>query len=222
MNLLNYDSPLIQFLNKVTDLFILNLLCLICCIPVVTIGAALTAKYDVAMRIVRKEEPTVLKPFFKAFKENFKQATIIWMILFGACLLLCMDWTWIIENGFLDVPAIYFAATVFVTTIVVFIIMTIFPIIARFKVTVKEAFKTSALFAMLYFYSLIPIIVLMFGAVFLCIKYIRMLPVVLVFSHVVIVFCLCLVLQRGFNKLEKQFGTDEEDHEESGSEEEQT
>ena len=55
MNLLNYDSPLIQFLNKVTDLFILNLLCLICCIPVITIGAALTAKYDVAMRIVRKE-----------------------------------------------------------------------------------------------------------------------------------------------------------------------
>ena len=220
MNLLNYDSPLIQFLNKVTDLFILNLLCLICCLPIITIGAALTAKYDVAMRIVRKEEPAVLKPFFKAFKSNFKQATIIWMILLVACVLLCMDWTWIYENGFLDVPAAYFAGAVFVTTIVLFIIMTIFPIIARFKVTVKEAFKTSALFAMLYFYSLIPIIVLMFGSVFLCIKYIRFLPLVLVLCHVVIVFCHCLVLQRGFTKLEKQFGTEDADSDETQTEEE--
>lgn len=211
MNLLNYDSPLIQFINKVTDFFILNLLCLICCIPIITIGPALAAKYDVALRIVRKEEPTILKPFFKAFKENLKQSLIIWMILLVACFLLGMDWYYIFNVGLLNVPAAYFAATVFVTTIVLFIIMTIFPIIARFKVTVIEAFKTSALFSMLYFYSLIPIIVLILGTGFLCIKFVQVLPLVLVLCHVVVVFCHCLVLQRGFTKLEKKFGdTDEE------------
>ena len=219
MNLLNYDSPLMRFINKVTDLFILNLLCLICCIPIITIGPALTAKYDVAMRIVRKEEPTILKPFFKAFKVNFKQSFIVWMIILFACLLLCMDWYWIIKTGLLDVPTVYFAIAVFVSTIVLFMIMTIFPIIARFEVTVKEAFKTSSLFSMLYFYSLVPIIVLILGTGFLCIKYIRFLPLVLVLSHVVIVFCHCLVLQRGFSKLEKKFCDPDETNDDGKDEE---
>ena len=214
MNLFRYDSPLFEFLNKVTDLFILNVLCLICCIPIITIGPALTAKYDVAMRIVRKEEPTVLKPYFKAFKENFKQSLIVWVILLAACLLLCIDWSWMIDTGLLNVPTLYFAAAVFITVIVSFIIMTIFPIIARFEVTVKEAFKTSAVFAMLYFYGLVPIIILIVFSVYLCFRYMRYLPLVLVLSHVTIVFCLCLVLMRGFAKLEKQFADPDEETDE--------
>lgn len=214
MNLFRYDSPLFEFLNKVTDLFILNVLCLICCIPIITIGPALTAKYDVAMRIVRKEEPSVLKPYFKAFKENFKQSLIVWLILLAACLLLCIDWSWMIDTGLLNVPTLYFAAAVFITVIVSFIIMTIFPIIARFEVTVKEAFKTSAVFAMLYFYGLVPIIILIVFSVYLCYRYMRYLPLVLVLSHVTIVFCLCLVLMRGFAKLEKQFADPDEEADE--------
>ena len=134
MDFLKYDSPLMSFINTVFDIFYLNFLCLICCIPIVTIGPALAAKYDVAMRIVRKEEPTVFRPFFKAFKENFKQAFIIWIILLGACFLLFIDWNWIFENGVGNVSPFYLMAAIITTLIVSFIIMTIFPIIARFQV----------------------------------------------------------------------------------------
>ena len=216
MDILKYDSPLMSFINTVLDLFLLNLLCLICCIPIVTIGPALAAKYDVAMRIVRREEPTVFRPFFKAFKENFKQALIIWIVLLGACFLLYIDWNWIFSVGIGTVSPFYLMAAILTTLIVSFIIMTIFPIIARFQVTVKEAFKTAVLFSMVYFVGLLSVSIIAGFSVFLCIKYIRFLPAVLVLSHVVVVFSLCLILVRGFKKLEEKYAdTEDEDSSEA-------
>ena len=210
MNIFRYDSPLMVFISTVTDIVILNVLCLICCIPIVTIGPALTAKYTVAMRIVRKEHPAIFKPFFEAFVENLKQSLIIWGILLVACLLVWLDWSWMIDQGFLNVPAVYFGAAVFITMILSFIIMTIFPIISRFRVTVGEAFKVSALFSMLYFFALIAINFLMLFSIYACIRWFRWLPLVLVISHTTIVFCLCLTLQRGFKKLEARFGINQD------------
>ncbi|MBR5973809.1 MAG: YesL family protein [Clostridiales bacterium] len=205
MNLLRFDSPFMQFLNTVFDLIILNVLCTICCLPIITIGPALAAKYDVAMRIVRREEPVIFRPYFKAFKENFKQATIIWLILMGVCALLCIDWSWMIDTGFSNVPTVYFVAASFLTLVVLFIIMTIFPIIARFEVTIKDAFKTAVLFSIVYFIGLFSVALIMLFSVYLSIKYIRYLPAVVVFSHLAVEFCLCLILLRGFKKLEEKF-----------------
>ena len=150
MDIFKYDSPLMSFLNTVFDMMFLNILCFVCCIPIITIGPALAAKYDVAMRIVRKEEPTIFRPFFRAFKNNFKQSIIIWSVLLVACFLLFIDWNWIFQNGIGNVSPFYLMAAIITTLIVSFIIMTIFPIIARFQVTIREAFKTSVLFSMVY------------------------------------------------------------------------
>ena len=75
------DSPLFSFLNKVADLIILNLLTLVCCIPVITVGAAMTGLNYVCLKMVRNEEGYIIRGFFKSFKQNFKQATIIWLII---------------------------------------------------------------------------------------------------------------------------------------------
>lgn len=221
MDIFKYDSPLMSFLNTVFDLMFLNILCFICCIPIVTIGPALAAKYDVAMRIVRKEEPTIFRPFFRAFKNNFKQAIIIWSFLLVACFLLYIDWNWIFQNGIGNVSPFYLMAAILTTLIISFIIMTIFPIIARFEVTIKDAFKTSLLFSMVYFLGLFSVSLISVFSLYLCIKYIRFLPLVVVVAHVVIVFCLCLILVRGFSKLEEKFGeTDESEEEATESSEE--
>ncbi|MBO7426481.1 MAG: YesL family protein [Clostridiales bacterium] len=221
MDIFKYDSPLMSFLNTVFDLMFLNILCFICCIPIVTIGPALAAKYDVAMRIVRKEEPTIFRPFFRAFKNNFKQSIIIWSVLLVACFLLYIDWYWIFQNGIGNVSPFYLMAAILTTLIISFIIMTIFPIIARFEVTIREAFKTSLLFSMVYFLGLLSITIISAFSLYLCIKYIRFLPLVVVVSHVIIVFCLCLILVRGFSKLEERFGeTDDSEEEKAESSEE--
>ncbi|MBO4495873.1 MAG: DUF624 domain-containing protein [Clostridiales bacterium] len=205
MDIFKHDGPVMAFLNTVTDLMILDLLCLVCCIPIVTIGPALCAKYAVAMRIVRREEPTIVKPFFKAFKENFKQALIAWLILMVVILLVWIDWSWMIDKGFDNVSPAYFGAAMFISIIVSFIVMTIFPIISRFELTVKEAFKTAALFSMLYFFGLLAIVILIGFSIFACIKYMQWLPLIVALGHISIVYCLCLIFVRGFKKLEDKF-----------------
>lgn len=77
----NYDNPVWRFVGKFFDIMILNLLWLFCSIPIVTIGASTTAVYYVTLKLVRDEDNSTIKSFFKSFKENFKQATIIWLFL---------------------------------------------------------------------------------------------------------------------------------------------
>lgn len=80
MNPFSYNSPVIQFLAKVWDLIVLNILTVILSIPVVTIGAAHAALHESVDKLLT-EEGTLLKNYFRAFKSNFKQATICWLLL---------------------------------------------------------------------------------------------------------------------------------------------
>ena len=79
--LFDLDNPLMRFLSKVADLLILNLLFLVCSIPVVTIGASTTAMYYCFFKMKDGEDGYLVKKFFKSFRENFKQATLMWLPL---------------------------------------------------------------------------------------------------------------------------------------------
>ena len=77
------DSPFIQFLAHIADLIILNIVFLICCIPFVTIGPSITALNYVTLKLAAKEDINVIRSFFKSFRQNFRQALIIWILLLG-------------------------------------------------------------------------------------------------------------------------------------------
>ena len=85
------DSPFMNFLGKMADLMILNIITMICCIPVFTAGAAFTAMFSVLLKMVRKEEPMIVKSYFSSFKENFKQSTIMWLIMLVIIAFLVFD-----------------------------------------------------------------------------------------------------------------------------------
>ncbi len=89
--LFNIDSPVMRFLGKVADLMILNLVTLVCCIPIVTIGASLTAMHYVLLKMVRDRECYIVRSFFKSFKANFKQATVIWLIILLVLVIFAAD-----------------------------------------------------------------------------------------------------------------------------------
>lgn len=80
-SLFNLENPLFQLLTRVGDLIILNVLFLLCSVPIVTAGAAMAAMSQVTQGFVMDKEPGVFKTFFKGFRENFKQATLIWLAL---------------------------------------------------------------------------------------------------------------------------------------------
>ena len=90
--LFSLDNPFWRSLNTVADLLILNVLYVLCCLPVITIGAATTALYAVSMKLAKKDEDIyVTRSFFRAFISNFKQATLIWVIFLGIGAFLLYD-----------------------------------------------------------------------------------------------------------------------------------
>ena len=91
--LFNMDNKFFTVMGRVADLIMLNVVFLICCLPIVTIGASLTALHYVTLKMARNEESYIIRSFFKSFKQNFKQATIInlIMLLFGGLLYLDLN-----------------------------------------------------------------------------------------------------------------------------------
>ena len=90
MQKLKIDNRFFAFMDKIGDLVILNFLWLICCLPVITIGASAAAMCAVAMKMAAGEDPVIARTFFKVFKENFKQSTgtFLLFLISGALLLI--------------------------------------------------------------------------------------------------------------------------------------
>ena len=78
-------------ISRLGDLVILNILFLACSIPIVTIGASITAMYSVTKKMAEEREGYILKSFFKAFKENFRQSTVMWLILLICGMVVSVD-----------------------------------------------------------------------------------------------------------------------------------
>ena len=76
----NPDSPFFQFMNSLAAFIGLNVIFLITCLPIFTIGPALTALYTVTLKEARKEGGYIFSTYFKAFKENFRQSAAAFLI----------------------------------------------------------------------------------------------------------------------------------------------
>lgn len=88
---LSPESKISTVLNTIGDLIILNLLTVLLSIPIVTFGAAFSSMYQIVLKIVRKEEGHIVSSYFKAFRENFKKSTAIWLIGSGISLFIYFD-----------------------------------------------------------------------------------------------------------------------------------
>lgn len=136
----NYDNPVWRFIGKFCDVMILNVLWVLCSIPVVTIGASTTAVYYVTLKLVRDEEGPTIRSFFKSFKENFRQATIIWLIMLAAGCLLGFDLYFFLaiqrtESVLRTVMLAVFGGFLMIYLLV---LMLVFPLQARFYNPVKR------------------------------------------------------------------------------------
>ena len=145
-NFFDIDSPVMRFLTKLCDLMILNFLCVICCIPVITIGASVTALYSVNLKMARGEESYIIKSFFKSFKENFRISTTIWLILAVIGVLFYFDYKAI---AFLpdSMRTLFYTVVGAAGLIYLLFLVYIFAYIARFENTIKNTMKNTILIA---------------------------------------------------------------------------
>lgn len=155
----NMDNKFFVFMGKVADLIILNLLCIVCCIPIITAGASITAMFYVTLKMVRNEESYIVRGFFKSFKENFKQATIIHLIMLITAILLFLDLRIVnqMEGSFYRVLFVIFLAF---SILYLMIFIYIYPILAKFYNTIKATFTNSFLMAIRHLpYTILMIII---------------------------------------------------------------
>ncbi|MEE0420657.1 MAG: DUF624 domain-containing protein [Lachnospiraceae bacterium] len=139
------DNKFFTFMSRVADLIILNVVFIVCCIPIVTIGASVTAMNYVTMKMARNEESYIVKSFFKSFRENFKQATIIWLILLVAGLLLGMDFRIVQQVESTGLLKVVTYGLYMVALIYAMVLSYIFPLLAKFDNTIKNTFKNAML-----------------------------------------------------------------------------
>ncbi len=81
MKLFSPDSKFMRAMSVLGDLMVLNLVFLLCCVPIVTIGAAVTALDTVCFRLCRGTEGRTLSLFFRSFRQSFRRATPLWLLL---------------------------------------------------------------------------------------------------------------------------------------------
>lgn len=178
MNLL--ENPIVRGISRIADFVILNLLWLICSLPVITIGASTTALYSVMLKLVKNEEGYIAKGFLKAFKENFKQSTLMWLLLILLWFILIIDFFSLkfMPQGIAPIFQMLFLV---MGCLLVGMATYAFSLQARFENTIKNTLKNAVIlvFAKLPYTLLIlimsigPVIVtmwtirtLMFGMLF--------------------------------------------------------
>lgn len=161
-----------RILNKVADLMILNVATLLFCVPglfsgyvaiqiymsegminipsilmfvvlSIPVGSALTGMHYVLLKMVRGDEAYIIKDFWKSFKLNFKQASVIWLILEVIGLLLIADYKIYISSS--SFPKIMLIMTGVVAIIVFIVYIYVFPLLSRFSNTIGNTIKNAFL-----------------------------------------------------------------------------
>lgn len=165
----NMDNKFFTFMGRIADLIILNLLCIVCCIPIVTIGPAITAMFYVTMKMVRNEEAYIVKGFFHSFKENLKQGIIINIIILAAFTMLSLDISLVrgMEGTVYKVLLYIFLVLLFMSML---IYLYIYPVLAKFYNTIKHTFINAFLMSIRHLpYSILMIVIslLPFAIVFI-------------------------------------------------------
>ena len=150
MQFFKIDGPLYRVLDKLTNLLILNLIFLLCCLPIVTIGPALTAMYYVNIKVLRDEEPSsVIKCFFRSFKENFKQG--LWLglgvLVIAALLIFDLHALTSVVNIPAPIAQVLIFISVFLLIALLLVSLYLFAILAQFDNTSRELIKWSAILA---------------------------------------------------------------------------
>lgn len=206
--LFDLESPLFSFLNKFADLVYLNILTMICCIPIVTIGASMTALNYVVLKMVRNEEGYITRSFFRSFKQNFKQATLIWVILLLITGILVGD-AFILNYSTVAFPSWFRLALAIVAFIMLFATMHIFPVLAKFENSIKQTFKNSLFMGILSLPKTILMMVCWAVPVIILIFFFQAFPVVFLLGISGPAFVCALLYNKTFKRFEPEENIDD-------------
>ena len=148
--LFRMDSPLMRFLTKIADLMVLNILFCVTSIPLFTVGASWTALYSVTLKMVRDEEGSVSRSYFRSFRQNFRQATLLWLGVLVVLALLVLDIR--VLNGMAGgtAPGLLRVGVEILALLGIMVLQYLFPSLARFEASLADTLKNACVMALAY------------------------------------------------------------------------
>lgn len=149
-------------LTRIFDFILLNVLWLVCSLPVVTIGASTTALYAVMMKVAANEEGYILRGFLDAFRSNLKQSIAVWLILLAVGTVIGIDFMIVrrMPGKLAEVGTVLLGAASFIYMVEVIFV---FPLIARFENSTFQMMKNAILIPAVRF-PFMALIMLVTGA----------------------------------------------------------
>ncbi|MDY5985998.1 MAG: DUF624 domain-containing protein [Lachnoclostridium sp.] len=211
--LFSYDNPVMQFISKIFDLVILNLIFIFSCIPVFTVGASLCALNYVSLKMVRNEDPYIWKNFWESFRQNFKQGTLVWILTLLVCTFLGMDF-YIINSQDSTMFAVIRVLLWIICVILLSMFLYVFPIISHFVCSTRQAIKNALLMSIGHLPYTAVLLLVCGGIVYLCAISANAFAITIVLSGIcgfsVMSFSACLLFNRIFKKYEPEETVTEE------------
>lgn len=215
------DGPLFRILSILTDLLIANVLFVICSIPIITMGAAFAGLQKICMDKAMDDVEPVVKPFFKAFKSNFWEATISFVIyaLCNVALLWYLTFVPQVMTG--NQLGIVNTAAIILMVIVNGIWCYLLPLMVRYDNKLKEHFKNACVLSfanlprtiLMIIVNVIPITMLLLSVDYFVNTFVLWILVGFAFIRVT---C-CVIIKPVIKKLEPEddLETDVEDEDET-------
>lgn len=163
----NLDNKFFQGMGKIIDCICLSMLWLLLCVPIVTAGASTTALYYTINKVIRNNRGYMASEFFHAFKTNFKQSTIVWLILLLLYAIMGFDCYVMYQYAKAGVSygAIYIVFAVLMMFATMWAIY-LFPYIARFENSTKAILKNGALIALSNLWKTLLLFAILVAALF--------------------------------------------------------
>ena len=177
MKFFSYESKFSQLLLKLCRACYLNLLWFLCSIPIITIGAYTTALYYASLKIVRDEDNHVGAQFFRSFRENFRQATVIWLILLGVGLFLGADGyiVYHLRQSSLGPAGVLWtlvlAVLIAAAVVYVIVLLHVFPLLASVSNTNTAMLKNAFLIGTHYLFATILVFAVHFAMFFVVVAW---------------------------------------------------
>ena len=148
--LFSADSALMRGLSLVADMIVLNLLFVATSIPVFTLGASLTGLNFTAMRLATGECNSVTSDYFRSFGRNFRQATVIWLLLLALAGVMAAWYVVVTNLNFGPLAELLLVAVWYVLAFNFAVAaLFVFPYLASFEGRTREVLRNARLMSLI-------------------------------------------------------------------------
>lgn len=157
-DLFSLNGPYARAMNFLWNMLLISVLWILCCIPVITIGASCTAAYYAAAKCVRHQTGKVVSEFFSSFRSNFRQSACFTLIYGAVLAFLVIDCVYIYKDASIPLPVLYLFYFLVLITLADAIYL--FACMSRFATGKFSLFRMSAVLMARHFISTILLLLL--------------------------------------------------------------